>query len=133
MLSSKSREQIRSEQDESWELFQKQLGEFTLSSHPDIPALALNAIGKTMAQKKAIQEWSHAITALNFPSEEFLLDYEIEKNELIEYWLCEGFIDGNRDEDGVNKEGLDIINLLVSAHLLINGGVMNGTSERFAV
>jgi len=50
-------------------------------------------------------------------------DYEIEKNELIEYWLCEGFIDGNRDEDGVNKEGLDIINLLVSAHLLMNGGV----------
>ncbi|XP_019099023.1 PREDICTED: probable disease resistance protein At1g15890 [Camelina sativa] len=155
---------------ESWELFHKQLGDNTLKSHPDIPALArvvagkcnglplaLNVIGKTMAQKKTVQEWSHAITALNLPSEEFLLsneggvlpllmvsydslesakvkscflycclfpeDYEIQKNELIEYWLCEGFIDGDRDKDGANKEGLDIINLLVSSHLLMNGGV----------
>jgi len=75
--------------DESWKLFQKQLGEFTLSSHPEIPALArvvagkcnglplaVNAIGRTMAQKTAIQEWSHAVTTLNLPSEEFLLSNE---------------------------------------------------------
>ncbi|KAG7597191.1 P-loop containing nucleoside triphosphate hydrolase [Arabidopsis suecica] len=106
--------------DDLWsKLDLNKLGEFTLSSHPDIPALtrvvagkcnglplALNAIGKTMTQKMAVQE-----------------DYEIEKNELTEYWLWEGFIDGNRDDDGANKEGLDIIKLLVSAHLLINDGV----------
>ncbi|EOA39202.1 hypothetical protein CARUB_v10012171mg, partial [Capsella rubella] len=155
--------------DESWELFQKQLGGFTLNIHPDIPELAravagkcnglplaLSVIGKTMAQK-TVQEWSHAKTALNLTSGEFLLskeggilpllkvsydslanakvklcflycslfpdDYEIEKDELIEYWICEGFIGVNRDKDGANKEGLDIINLLVSSHLLMNGGV----------
>ncbi|KAG5391423.1 hypothetical protein IGI04_021386 [Brassica rapa subsp. trilocularis] len=46
-------------------------------------------------------------------------DYEIEKEELIEYWISEGFIKGERDEDGSNNEGYDIIGSLVRAHLLM--------------
>ncbi|CAN8254853.1 unnamed protein product [Cochlearia groenlandica] len=47
-------------------------------------------------------------------------DYEIGKEELIEYWICEGFIDGNRDEYEAINRGHDIIGLLVRAHLLMN-------------
>ncbi|XP_006405660.2 probable disease resistance protein At1g15890 [Eutrema salsugineum] len=47
-------------------------------------------------------------------------DYEIEKEELIEYWIGEGFINGKRDEDGSNNEGHDIIGTLVRAHLLMD-------------
>ncbi|XP_013687381.2 probable disease resistance protein At1g15890 [Brassica napus] len=46
-------------------------------------------------------------------------DYEIKKEELIEYWISEGFIKGERDEDGSNNEGYDIIGSLVRAHLLM--------------
>ncbi|KAG5392091.1 hypothetical protein IGI04_022054 [Brassica rapa subsp. trilocularis] len=46
-------------------------------------------------------------------------DYEITKEELIEYWISEGFIDGKRDEDGSNNQGHDIIGSLVRAHLLM--------------
>ncbi|KFK34202.1 hypothetical protein AALP_AA5G114500 [Arabis alpina] len=47
-------------------------------------------------------------------------DYEIGKEELIEYWICEGFIDGNRDDYGANNHGHDIIGSLVRAHLLMD-------------
>nr|VDC65002.1 unnamed protein product [Brassica rapa] len=46
-------------------------------------------------------------------------DYEIEKEELIEYWISERFIKGERDEEGSNNEGHDIIGSLVRAHLLM--------------
>ncbi|CAG7868063.1 unnamed protein product [Brassica rapa] len=36
-------------------------------------------------------------------------DYEITKEELIEYWISEGFIKGERDEDGSNNQGHVII------------------------
>ncbi|EFH41664.1 predicted protein [Arabidopsis lyrata subsp. lyrata] len=50
-------------------------------------------------------------------------DFEIKKEELIEYWICEGFINPNRYEDGGTNQGYDIIGLLVRAHLLIDCGV----------
>ncbi|CAF2081573.1 unnamed protein product [Brassica napus] len=46
-------------------------------------------------------------------------DYEIEKEELIEYWISEGFIKGERDKDGSNNKGHVIIGSLVRAHLLM--------------
>nr|ACP30620.1 disease resistance protein [Brassica rapa subsp. pekinensis] len=46
-------------------------------------------------------------------------DYEIKKEELIEYWINEGFINGKRDEDGSNNKGHVIIGSLVRAHLLM--------------
>ncbi|CAL9237782.1 unnamed protein product [Arabidopsis halleri] len=48
-------------------------------------------------------------------------DYEIEKEELIEYWICEGFINGNSDKDADTNQGHDIIGSLVRAHLLMDG------------
>ncbi|CAG7868072.1 unnamed protein product [Brassica rapa] len=45
-------------------------------------------------------------------------DYEI-KEELIEYWISEGFIKGERDKDGSNNKGHVIIGSLVRAHLLM--------------
>ncbi|CAA7012956.1 unnamed protein product [Microthlaspi erraticum] len=51
-------------------------------------------------------------------------DYEVKKEELIEYWICEGFIDGDGDEeeeDGAINKGHDIIGSLVRAHLLMDG------------
>ncbi|KAG7548304.1 NB-ARC [Arabidopsis suecica] len=48
-------------------------------------------------------------------------DYELKKEELIEYWICEGFINGNRDEDGSNNQGHAIIGSLIRAHLLMDG------------
>ncbi|CAH2037450.1 unnamed protein product [Thlaspi arvense] len=52
-----------------------------------------------------------------------LFPEEIEKNELIEYWVREGFVDGKRDEDGTNKQGDRMIALLLGAHLLMDGEV----------
>nr|VDC64965.1 unnamed protein product [Brassica rapa] len=46
-------------------------------------------------------------------------DYEIKKEELIEYWISEGFIKGERDEDGSHNKGHVIIGSLVRAHLLM--------------
>uniref|UniRef100_A0A1J3GDK9 Putative disease resistance protein n=1 Tax=Noccaea caerulescens TaxID=107243 RepID=A0A1J3GDK9_NOCCA len=46
-------------------------------------------------------------------------DYEINKEVLIEYWIGEGFINGNRDEDGSNNHGHAIIGTLLRAHLLV--------------
>nr|VDD60343.1 unnamed protein product [Brassica oleracea] len=46
-------------------------------------------------------------------------DYEITKDDLIEYWINEGFINGKRDEDGSNNKGHVIIGSLVRAHLLM--------------
>ena len=48
-------------------------------------------------------------------------DYEIGKETLIKYWICEGFIDGYRNDDGADNQGYDIIGLLVHAHLLMDG------------
>ncbi|WZY96976.1 hypothetical protein YC2023_069305 [Brassica napus] len=46
-------------------------------------------------------------------------DYEIKEEELIECWISEGFIKGERDEDGSNNKGHVIIGSLVRAHLLM--------------
>ncbi|KAF8096637.1 hypothetical protein N665_0304s0002 [Sinapis alba] len=46
-------------------------------------------------------------------------DYEIKKEELIEYWISEGFINGKRYEGGSNNKGHVIIGSLVRANLLM--------------
>lgn len=47
----------------------------------------------------------------------FSKDYEIRKDELIDFWICEGFIEGY--DDGANNLGHDIIGSLVHAPLLM--------------
>ncbi|CAN6834216.1 unnamed protein product [Brassica oleracea] len=46
-------------------------------------------------------------------------DYEIEKEELVEYWICEGIIDGNKDRDKAKNHGYEIIGTLVRSCLLM--------------
>ncbi|KAJ6670213.1 DISEASE RESISTANCE PROTEIN RP, partial [Salix viminalis] len=62
------------EQDDAWDLLKEKVGDQTLCSHPDIPALAkavareceglplaLITIGRAMACMKAPEEWRHAM------------------------------------------------------------------------
>ncbi|KAL0723555.1 hypothetical protein Bca4012_038154 [Brassica carinata] len=104
--------------------------------------LALNVIGETMSSRKTIQEWSHAQNVLtsfaadfsciqdkilpilkfsydNLKDEMFRTYYEIEKEELVEYWICEGMIDGDKDRDAAKNHGYEIIGTLVRACLLM--------------
>ncbi|CAG7869044.1 unnamed protein product [Brassica rapa] len=48
-------------------------------------------------------------------------DYEIGKEKLIGYWIHEGFLDENINEDGAKNQGYDIIGSLVHSHLLMHG------------
>ncbi|KAJ0075499.1 hypothetical protein Patl1_34332 [Pistacia atlantica] len=70
--------------EEAWKLFQKKVGEDTLSCHPDIPEiaeivakecgglpLALITIGRAMAYKKTPQEWRYAVQVLRGSAFEF--------------------------------------------------------------
>ncbi|KAF3581220.1 hypothetical protein DY000_02029955 [Brassica cretica] len=117
--------------DEAWKLFRMRVGDLTLESHPYIPEaariiaekcyglpLALNVIGETMSSRKTIQEWSHAQDVLTSFAADFSY-YEIEKEELVEYWICEGIIDGNKDRDKAKNHGYEIIGTLVRSCLLM--------------
>ncbi|KAJ4891396.1 Disease resistance protein (NBS-LRR class) family [Raphanus sativus] len=44
-------------------------------------------------------------------------DYEIEKEELVEYWICEGTTDGSKDRDKAKNHGYEVIGTLVRACL----------------
>ncbi|AEE82928.1 putative disease resistance protein [Arabidopsis thaliana] len=153
---------------DAWELFQEKVGQISLGSHPDILELAkkvagkcrglplaLNVIGETMAGKRAVQEWHHAVDVLTSYAAEFsgmddhiLLilkysydnlndkhvrscfqycalypeDYSIKKYRLIDYWICEGFIDGNIGKERAVNQGYEILGTLVRACLLSEEG-----------
>ncbi|XP_058075714.1 disease resistance protein RPS5-like [Magnolia sinica] len=158
------------QEQESMNLFRQNVGEETMISHRDIPALAVKitkeckglplaliTIGQAMACKKTPQEWKHAISVLSTskpPSEisgmedEMLLrlkfsydnlggdmikscflycalfpeDYSIDKEELIDFWIGEGFLDGWDDDlDEAHNKGHDIIGRLKTACLLDSG------------
>jgi hypothetical protein len=103
--------------------------------------LALNVIGETMARKKSIEEWHDAVgvfsgieadilSILKFSYDDlkcektkscflfsalFPEDYEIGKDDLIEYWVGQGIILGSK---GINYKGYTIIGTLTRAYLL---------------
>lgn len=52
----------------------------------------------------------------------------IEKERLIDYWICEGFIDGYENKKGAVDEGYEILGTLVRASLLVEGGKFNNKS-----
>ncbi|KAH0873954.1 hypothetical protein HID58_071316, partial [Brassica napus] len=83
--------------------------------------LALNVIGETMSSKRTIQEWHHAVQILNSYAADFS-DYLIEKEKLIDYWICEGFISENKDRERAVNQGYDIIGNLVRSCLLLEEG-----------
>ncbi|CAF2171449.1 unnamed protein product, partial [Brassica napus] len=49
-------------------------------------------------------------------------DYLIEKEKLIDYWICEGFISENKDRERTVNQGYDIIGNLVRSCLLLEEG-----------
>ncbi|KAL1211021.1 putative disease resistance protein [Cardamine amara subsp. amara] len=53
-------------------------------------------------------------------------DDKIPKEKLIEYWTCEGIIDGSEGIEKAENKGYDIIGSLVRASLLMDSGNWNG-------
>ncbi|KAK9229308.1 hypothetical protein WN944_022270 [Citrus x changshan-huyou] len=117
--------------EEAWRLFQMKVGEDTLDSHPDISKLAktmakecaglllaLITVGQAMTCKKTPEEWRDAIEMLTRSTAEFS-DYKIDKRNLIEYWIDEGFLDEYGGSRAVNR-GYTIIGDLIRACLLEN-------------
>ncbi|KAL0732715.1 hypothetical protein Bca4012_008924 [Brassica carinata] len=49
-------------------------------------------------------------------------DHLIEKEKLIDYWICEGFINENEDRERTVNQGYEIIGTLVRACLLLEEG-----------
>ncbi|XP_017613635.2 disease resistance protein SUMM2-like [Gossypium arboreum] len=158
------------ETERAWELFQDNVGDETLNSHPDIPnlakqvaercgglPLALIAIGRAMACKTTLGEWNYAIEMLKrwalpkMENEVFSLlkfsydnlpnatmkccflycclypeDYCIPKKRLVEYWFCEGLLNEFDRISEAQMQGNNIINSLLNACLLENGGEIDG-------
>ncbi|KAK9232200.1 hypothetical protein WN943_022445 [Citrus x changshan-huyou] len=108
--------------EEALRLFQMKVGEDTLDSHPDIPKLAktkakecaglplaLITVGQVMTCKKTPEEWRDAIEMLTRSTAEFSV-YKIDKRNLIEYWIDEGFLDEYGGSRAVNR-GYTIIDM----------------------
>ncbi|KAI3941745.1 hypothetical protein MKW92_021602 [Papaver armeniacum] len=70
--------------DDSWHLFQQNVGQRAISCHPDVFEVAINVakeclglplalitIGQTMASRKTLQEWKYALTVLRKSASEF--------------------------------------------------------------
>ncbi|PPR88828.1 hypothetical protein GOBAR_AA31862 [Gossypium barbadense] len=120
--------------EKAWELFQDKVGDETLNSHPDIPnlakqvaercdglPLALITIGHAMACKTTLGEWKYAIEMLKrcaLP--------KMENERLVEYWLCEGLLNGFDRISEAQMQGDHIIYSLISACLLENVGEIDG-------
>uniref|UniRef100_A0A1J3JYU4 Disease resistance protein RPS5 n=1 Tax=Noccaea caerulescens TaxID=107243 RepID=A0A1J3JYU4_NOCCA len=110
--------------------------------------LALNVLGESMSYQKTIQEWRHAVKTLTKFSgmddevlrilkysydslkEEhvkpcflycslFPEDFEIRKDRLIEYWICEGFIQEKQSREEAFDQGYGILSALVRVCLLL--------------
>ncbi|ESQ35602.1 hypothetical protein EUTSA_v10006784mg [Eutrema salsugineum] len=55
-------------------------------------------------------------------------DSLIEQERLIDYWICEGFIDGYESKEGAVNQGYTILGTLVCSSLLLEGGKYNNKS-----
>ncbi|KAK9232297.1 hypothetical protein WN943_022543 [Citrus x changshan-huyou] len=119
---------------DSWDLFQQKVGKEILNSHPDILELAqtvarecgglplaLITIGRAMACKKTPEEWRYAIQLLSSSASEFPEDYCISKENLIDCWIGEGFLNES-DRFGEQNQGYFILGILLHACLLEEGG-----------
>ncbi|CAN6856783.1 unnamed protein product [Brassica oleracea] len=104
---------------DAFDLFQKKVGQVTLGSDPDLArTVARKCRGRYDNLKEERLKLCFLYCAL-FPE-----DYKIQKSELIDYWICEGLIDGNEDIERAENKGYEIIGSLVRASLLM-GDVTN--------
>ncbi|XVF03872.1 hypothetical protein REPUB_Repub05bG0030400 [Reevesia pubescens] len=117
------------------DLFCTKVGEDVLNSHPEIPKLAelvareckglplaLITIARAMSSRKTPQEWKHTIKVLQSYPSKVSEDHDIEKNELIELWIGEGFLDRFDNIYDARNEGEFILGSLKLACLLEDGG-----------
>ncbi|XP_057969159.1 disease resistance protein RPS2 isoform X2 [Malania oleifera] len=117
---------------ESWKLFEEKLGQREILDSRLIRThagtiirkcgglpLALITMGRAMANKESEEDWKHAIEVLNkCPLE--VRGCIIEEEQLVEYWIGEGFLDRPQD-DNAHKRGHDVIESLKVAYLLETG------------
>ncbi|KAJ9693170.1 hypothetical protein PVL29_012071 [Vitis rotundifolia] len=168
MKAQKSTEVACLSSEAAWTLFQKEVGEETLKSHPHVPRLArivveeckglplaLITLGRAMAGEKDPSNWDKVIQDLSkFPAEIsgmedelfhrlkvsydrlsdnvikscftycslFLEDWEISNENLIRYWIGEGFLGEVHDIHEARNQGHKIIKKLKHACLLESGG-----------
>lgn len=45
--------------------------------------------------------------------------FMLDKDKLVDYWICEGFIDGNQGRDRAVNQGYEILGTLVRACLIV--------------
>ncbi|XP_042489140.1 disease resistance protein RPS2 isoform X2 [Macadamia integrifolia] len=84
--------------------------------------LALVTTGRAMANKKTKEEWEHARQVLEDSPSELRDDYPIEKEQLIEYWIGEGYLDGSgKKYFNAHNKGHALIGSLQDACLLETG------------
>ncbi|XP_058010156.1 probable disease resistance protein At5g63020 [Hevea brasiliensis] len=114
--------------EEAWALFQKKVGDIDFDIVPlaqDVAKecsglpIALITIGRAMASKITKEEWEHALEVLRSPASslpgmEDEEEFEIEKDDLVHYWIYENFCARN--------EAYSIIGTLVGACLLEEKG-----------
>ncbi|KAJ6974140.1 disease resistance protein [Populus alba x Populus x berolinensis] len=104
--------------------------------------LALITVGRAMAFRKTLSEWHHSIEALSRATARFGYDslrsdkvrscflycalfpegFNINKSDLIDYWIGEGFLGAYSDAYEARTEGQNIIDILTQACLLEDEG-----------
>ncbi|CAN6865197.1 unnamed protein product [Brassica oleracea] len=111
---------------DAFDLFQKKVGQVTLGSDPDLArTVARKCRGLPLALNYSYDNLKEERLKLCFLyCALFPEDYKIQKSELIDYWICEGLIDGNEDIERAENKGYEIIGSLVRASLLM-GDVTN--------
>ncbi|KAF3498255.1 hypothetical protein DY000_02057825 [Brassica cretica] len=123
--------------DKAWDLFKKKVGENTLGSHQDIPELAREVAGKCRGlplalnvigvEDEILQILKYSYDSLDGEMTKscflycslFPEDGLIDKEELIEYWIGEGFIDEKGGRERAINQGYVILGTLVRACLLL--------------
>ncbi|KDO41423.1 hypothetical protein CISIN_1g043778mg, partial [Citrus sinensis] len=116
--------------EDAWKLFEEKVGRDILDSHPNIPEL-VETVAKecgAMASRKTHQEWEYAIEVWRneytlvysydfLPSDVGRFCLLIDIDQLVDFWICEGFLD---EYDGIaaRNQGYCIVGTLLHACLL---------------
>ncbi|ESQ29326.1 hypothetical protein EUTSA_v10023301mg [Eutrema salsugineum] len=93
-------------QEEAWELFKSKVGDYTLSRDPAIVEHAKKFSYDSLAGEHIKSCFLYCAL---FPED---------KEELIEYWICEGFIKEDQSYKRAVNKGYEVLGTLIRANLL---------------